>query len=246
MQLIINTHNVLAFTNQLKNLHRSGLPSAVRGTLNRAVYDFKTKTMPSTANDVFEQRQKNFFTANSKFENARGFDISSMKSTVGFYSNNLKGDNNYSVRDLEEQEHGGVINKRSFIPLPDARVSKSNSRNVRPNARLSAIKKIITGNDAKGSNWAQRAIKSAVFAGSDGMVLIVGKKNSVLWKINSLRRGKNGNMIFKKTKLYSFSKNRSVKVHATHFAQISATKTAQKMDEFYIIEAKRQIAKYLG
>ncbi len=244
IQLNINTDAVVKFTAKLEKLHRSALPSAIRGTLNNAAFDLKQNTMPKSVAKNFKRREPRFFSANSKYEKASGFDVSQMKATFGFFENNISNQgSNYAVQDLEQQEYGGEIKHRNYVGLEGARKGKSRLGNIRPNARLSVIKKIINGKEAKGVNWEQRAIKSAVFAGVGGFVLMPGRKGSVLWRIDSLKR-KSGNIVFKKTKLYSFNKNRVVKPHATHFIMNASIETQKKMDDIYIKEAQRQIEKY--
>jgi hypothetical protein len=241
--LNVNTNEVIKYTVKLEQLTRSAFPSAIRGALNKAVYDVKTKTMPEKTLQEFERREPNFFKANSRFENAKGFDINSMKATVGFVETALKDKPNYAVQELEQQEEGGTIHHKSFIALPGARVANSFSKATRANARLKKIKKMVNGKESRGANWEQRAIKGAVFAGKGGLLLMPGRKGSVLWRITSIRR-EGRNTQFTKTKLYSFTKNRSVKVHATHFMKEASERTAKKMEMFYIAEAKRQIEKY--
>ncbi len=242
MILKIDSSSVKEFTEKLEKLHRSALPSAVRGALNKAVYDVKKHTMPRSARKEFMERQQNFFKANSRFENATGFNISAMKSTVGMISTSLKGDHNYSVKDLEQQEYGGRIKKKSFIPLNTARSGNSNSRNVRPNARLKSINRIVNTKNAKGKNEKERFIKSVIHAGVGGNVL--SKKNGIeiLWRVNSTKRTPDGR--FKLTPLYSFDKGRSVNVGKTGFMRKASFETANNLDKFYIQEAERQILKF--
>lgn len=244
IQLNINTTAIVKFTAKLEKLHRSALPSAIRGTLNNAAFDVKQNTMPKSVAQNFKRREPRFFSANSKYEKAGGFDVNKMKATFYFFENKLANQGtNYAVQDLEQQEYGGEIRHRNYVGLEGARKGKSKLGNIRPNARLSTIKKIINGKEAKGKNWAQRAIKSSVFAGVDGFVLMPGRKGSVLWRIDSLKR-KGGNIVFKKIKLYSFNKNRVVKPHATNFMKEASSETQKKIDAIYIKEAQRQIEKY--
>jgi hypothetical protein len=140
LKININSDAVVAHTNRLEKMHRSALPVAIRGTLNDAAFDTKTRTMPKSANQ-FKKRSPNFFKANSKFEKAVGFDVNSMKSIVGFYENKLTSKStNYSVKDLEQQEHGGTIKKKSLIAMRPAR---SNNKLVRPAFRLNNLNKLI-------------------------------------------------------------------------------------------------------
>jgi hypothetical protein len=235
MRLNINRNAVVSHTNRLEKLHKSALPNAVRSTLNNAVYDVKTKTMPASADKTFTNRQKNFFKANSRFEKATGFNVDSMKATVGFIEGGLKGGNNYAVKDLEEQEDGGTINRKAFIPLKSARIGKSAGSVVRANARLSNIKKIINTKSNRSASKKQAFAKSAIAAGPGGFVL----SGKTLWKINSFKR--NGKI--NKTALYNFKKSRSVNVKGTNFMRKASLETAGKMERDFIKEANRQIAK---
>lgn len=239
MRINVNTDKVLLYSNILKEMHRSALPSAVRGTLNKAAYDVKTNTMPAKAKAEFVERDSNFFKANSKFEYAKGFDINSMQSKVGFVENNLRDKPNTAIKELEQQEEGGTIPNKTFIALPDARQGKSFNKKVRANARIKQLKKFVNLKNASGKSWAERAIKSAVFAGKGGLVL----SSKIIYRIDSInRRGKD--TTFKKTKLYSVQKNRSVKVNATHFMQEASLTSQKKMEMFYIEEALRQMRKF--
>lgn len=243
MILNVNTDASIKFTVKLERLHRSALPSAVRGSLNKCAYNLKTETMPRKASHVFEKRDPNFFKANSRFENAKGFDINSMKSTVGFVENNLRDRPNFAVHELEQQEEGGVIPHKSFIPLDEARVGNSSHKKVRPNARLKQLKKLANGALTRGKNWAERAIKSAVYAGKGNMLLMPGHRGGVVWKITSITR-KGKDTVFTKQKLYSFRKNRSVSVHRTNFMHDASMETHKKIEQFYIEEATRQLNKF--
>lgn len=239
--LNINHSAVVKFTNTLEKMKRSALPSAIRGTLNNAAFDVKTSTMPEMAKDAFVERKENFFKANSKVEMATGFEIRTMKATVGFVD---KG-NLLAVQELQEQEEGGTLDK-SFIPLDTARGGESESikggsyrKLVRPNARLKAIKNIVNIKLYANKNPRERLLYAALRAGRSGFVLAGGK----LWKINSMTRdGKN--TVIKKTALYSFKKGRKVTEKPTHFMQAATLKTTRSMNEMYIKNAEFQIAKY--
>jgi hypothetical protein len=238
MQIRIDTKEVIKFTNKLEKISRLALPMAVRGTLNSAAFDVKTNTMPKKAKDSFKERQPNFFKANSRVEKASGFDIRSMKSTVGFTEGSAK-NNNYAVKELEQQESGGSIPKRSFIPMSPAR-GGDNSRLVKPNARLKKIKNLVDSNKVTGTTPQQRFVHAVALAGKGGFVL-GNKSPKVLWRVNSINRTKDGK--FKLTPVYSFSQGRKVNVPATHFMEKASTQSAEKLNDFYAKEAERQIAK---
>lgn len=242
MQLHIDTNAVVKFTNILEKLHRSALPSAIRNTLNDAAFDVKTKTMPLRADETFKKRQPNFFKANSRFDNAQGFDVNTMQSIVGFTEESLNGGNNFAVKDLEQQESGGAIDKKSFIPMDPARTGSNTNKPVRANARLKQIK-IIKAKNAKGVNQGQKFIKSLFFAGVGGSVLSIYKGKETLWRVNSLRRNDDGS--FKLTPTYNFKQGRKVNVKPTHFMEKASLATADKLDRFYIKQAQRQIEKFM-
>lgn len=245
--LNINTDAIVKFTATLEGLKKSALPNAVRGTLNNVVYDVKTKTMPGKSKSEFINRSPNFFKANSSFEKASGWDINKMVSKVGFTSDKLQGGNNYAVKDLEQQEHGGTIKGRSFIPLEQARVGGNKSKLVRSNARLSKIKNIVNARNSRGKNQKEKFVRAAIEAGPNGYV-IAGKK-SILFKVTAMRaktdlKTKQSNFNFKATPLYKYKRNGSVKVKRTDFMSESALMSATKLETFFIQEAQRQIAKY--
>lgn len=236
--LNINTNAVVSYTNILEQIGKSALPLAIRGALNRAAPDVKKNTLQKAADASFVKRQANFFKANSKFENAKGFNVATMKATVGMVENSLKGGNNYAVKDLEQQESGGVIKKKSFIPLTGARIGGSKSKNVRQNARLSQIKKIVETKSQPGKSARARFVNALLEAGAGGFVL----SGSRLFRINSLR--KSGGKFVDKTALYDFKKGRSVRVSRTGFMRKASLQSAAKIEGFFVDEARRQIEKF--
>ena len=240
LQLNINTDAAVVFTNKLEKLHRSALPVAIRGALNSAAFNTKQKTLQTEAKSAFESRSKNFFKAFSKVDMAKGFNVNTMQATVGFIQQGLKGENNYAVKDLEQQEHGGSIKKRTFIPFNEARVGSNHSRLVSPRNRLGRIQRIVNATNAKGVNAGQRFIKSVIHAGVGGYVLSDFKGKQVLYRVNSLNRNRIG---FKLTALYSVQKGRNVNVKSTGFAQRAAITSGKLIESYYVEQAKKQIEK---
>lgn len=241
--LDVNTDAVVGFSNILDQLGRSALPSAIRGAINKAVFDVKTKTMPMSAAKNFEKRSPNFFKANSRFKNAKGFDIDKMKGTVGFVENRLKGSNNFAIEDLVQQESGGTIKGKAFIPTSLARVSKNKNKKVRANSRLGSIKNLIDSRRMSGKTRQARFLQAAARAGTGGHVLgDIGSGKMILWRVNSLQRTSAGS--FKLTALYSFKPNRTVRVKKTNFMHDASLTSGKKIETFYKLEARRQIRKF--
>jgi len=230
MYLNVNTDEMVLFTNRLERLNRSAFPMSVREALNSAAFDVKKVQLIISSEKNFINRQPNFFKANSRVEMAKGWDLSGMVAKVGMID---LGGNNYAVDDLKQQEHGGKIDSKSFIPLDSARNSNSAKKIVAPRNRLSKIKNIVMAAKTEGVSEAQRFLKSVISAGSGGFVL---SERGVLWKIDSMN---------KKTPLYSFKKGRSVNVKPTHFMKEASEASAKKIDDFYILAAEKQFERQL-
>jgi hypothetical protein len=260
MNVNVDTTHIVEHANRLAEINRSAYPVSIRGTLNDAVYDVKTRTMPKSA-EVFKKRQNNFFKANSKFDKATGFNINSMKATVGFYENKLVHANtNYSVKELEEQEHGGVIEHKAFIAMRPARIG---NKMVRANARLAAIKdKIVkTSKVGRGTGGKlisvkskkQQFIRAAFFAekkyGKSAFVL--GGRSSgggrTLSLINEIRGSgrytRNNNLEITRTPLYNVKKGRAISVNPTNFMKRASLETGLQISKFFIAQAEKQFNK---
>lgn len=242
VKLNINTDAVVKFTNRLEKIHRAALPNAVRTALNSVAFDVKKSTLPKHSQKEFINRSPNFFKANSRVEMARGFDLKSMASIVGMVEGGLKGGNNHAVKDLEQQEYGGAIKSKAYIPMAPARSGKSNAKAVRPGNRLSGINRIVNTRNARGKNYGQKFIKSAIHAGKGGYVLAEFKGKEILWRVNSLNRTKK--RALKLTPIYSYDKGRSVTVKATHFMRNASIESAKNIPDYFIKEAQRQIQKF--
>lgn len=236
------------WANRLERFSKSGLPMAVRTALNSTAFDVKKRTMPAAAKEDFVNRSKNFFKANSRVDMAKGFNVNLMKSTVGFISNNLKGSSNFAVQDLEQQEHGGTIQGKSFIPLKEARVSKSMSKLVRPANRLSRIKNIVNTKDVKGTkNKSQRFIRAAFMAkklyGNNAFVLnsYQGSRQT-LSKIDQISSNmKTRKLQIVRTPVYSYKKGRHVAVKSKGFMKRASYEANMKMEEHFINAARKQL-----
>ncbi len=241
MKLNINMNAVVKHTAKLEKIRKSALPIAVRGTLNDAAFDVKTKTMPVQSRSDFINRSPNFFKANSRVEKAVGFDVNNMKSIVGFIDSGLRGDNNFSVKDLEQQERSGDIKGKSFIPLDSARKGGHNTL-VKPANRLSVINKIIVAKNMGAGSKKQQFIKAIYKAGAGGYVLGSNiKGEDTLWRVNSIDADAR---TFSLTPLYDFRKGRSVHVKETGFMQTASLHSAAKLQKFYIAQAQFWINKY--
>lgn len=249
----IDSSAVDKYAEKLATLHKSALPTAIRNTLNKAAFNVKQGTLADSAKKNFVNRDKNFFKANSTVKMATGWDIAKMQSEVGMIEKGLQGgSNNYAIKDLEQQEHGGKIDGKSFIAMRGARTGKNTNKKVRSNARMGTIPSNVTPiNRRSGASRSQQFIRAAMYAikNSDGYVLGHQTKGGgrTLWKVDSVSINvKSRRMRIKATPLYNVKKDRSVKVKATHFMEEAAMKSAKGMPKTFERAAEFQIKKHLG
>lgn len=259
MQFSIDTSSLQHLSKQLKSLNRSAFPVAIRKTLNDAAYNTKLKTMPKKANSTFKKRQPNFFKANSKVVPAVGFNVKTMKADVGFFSNNLRGNNNRAVKDLEQQEHGGAIPKKDFIAEDGAR--KSSGGLVKANRRLGKLpslagkvavassKGMVRGKLRTIKSKKQRFLRAAFMAKKRFGGFVLGNKNnngsrtlSIITAISS----KDGSIKLKRTPLYNVNKGRAVKVKSTNFMKRASYESSLEMNKMFIANAQLQFKKHLS
>lgn len=248
--LNIATANLVKFTNRLEKLSNTDLPRVVKKTLDSAAMDVKSSTMPKTAKSTFTQRKANFFKANSKVEFGKlHTDISKIKSTVGFVS--LRG-NNKAVDNLEKQEHGGTI-KNTLIAANDARIGKSENKMVQSKNRLGRVPesqivrpnktgKSRSGNRIPIKSEKQQFVRAVIRAGNDGYVMSNKKTRrggNIIFRVKNLKLG--GGVSFRLEALYNKKKGRQIKVEKTQFMERSSLESGQKLDDFFIKEARKQI-----
>lgn len=253
--LHVDSAAVVAQTNRLEKINAKAMPDAVRGALNNAVYDVKQRTMPQTASR-FEKRKPNFFKSQSRVEPARGRDLATMRAMVGFVAPG--NDPGHAVKDLEEQEHGGAIDNRAFIPLKGARVSKSWGRSVKNDMRMAAIRsKIVDSEDnTSGRNGKEKFIRSAIHAGKGGFVIgnnVNSKGNRVVLRINSVHKlrkplktkgGKKynkGATVVNSTAVYVVKGGRKVRVRGTHFMEKASVQSGNRLPEYFGKQFRRQM-----
>lgn len=249
MQLNINTDAAVKFTNKLEKISRSALPVTVRQTLDGAAFDVKKNTMPNTAKGTFTQRKANFFKANSKVEKASGFNISTMRSTVGFIGKG--GSQQKAVNDLEQQERGGKIKDRDFVAMDTARSGGKNDKNVKAVNTLSklAVKNRIDAKTVKGTSNKQKFIRAA-FKAAQTNALVVGNFKTkqggyTVSRIDSLSsNAKSRKLEIKRTPLYNLKNGRFVEIKATNFMRRASLESGMKLERMFIANANRNIQKY--
>ena len=258
MQININTDAVVAYTNKLEKLRKSALPNAIRETLSKAALDVKQRTMPKSVKSSFTQRNKTFFKAFSRVEFAKGMDIRSMQSKVGFTKTGLKGDSSQAIEDLQQQEHGGTIDGRSFIPMDGARSGKNPKRMVAPRNRIGQIDDIVKAHGnitpgkrrvrSKKQRWVRAAIMAKKLHGNNAFVMGNPKNGRVtVRRIDSVSSSVSTKSLqIKSTPVYSFMRGRMVSVKSRGFMKRASLDTSTNMDLIFITEARKQIDRILN
>jgi hypothetical protein len=228
--------SLVNYAQRLKVLSKSAYPVVVRQTLTSAAYDMKKVSILKVTGSTFTIRKANFFKATSTVRQAQGFDLDTMQSVVGFNGNTQ------AIDDLEEQEQGGLIPGRGFIPMDPARAGNNKRKLVRPNAQLKAIK-FADQKNAQGSNDGQKFLKSVLFVGVGGFVMGEYEGKSTLWRVNKINAKDLADL--KLTPIYSYRKGRQAPVKATHFAQRAATITRGHIFDMFKINAEKKFAQAL-
>jgi hypothetical protein len=251
--LNINSSELDAHANRLRKMHKSALPNAIRETLSKAALNVKQDTMPRSAKKAFVNRSPNFFKANSSVDFAKGYNVSQMKATVGFIETKLQNKStNFAVKDLEQQEDGGKIKGRSFIPTDEARTGKKPNKLVKKSNRITSIdfSNVVKANriasKLSGRNKKQAFIRAAIMAkklhGDNAYVLGNAKNGKrTLSRINTIASKANTQrLIIDRTPLYSYKQGRAVKVNPTNFMKRASFETQSQMNAIFIKEAQKQ------
>lgn len=251
--LNINSNELDAHAHRLRKMHKSALPNAIRETLSKAALNVKQQTMPRSAKKEFTNRAPNFFKANSSVDFAKGYNVAQMKATVGFVSTKLQlGKNNFAIKDLEQQEHGGAIKGRNFVPTDKARTGNSANKLVKKKNRLTDIdlSKVVKANriasKLSGRNKKQAFIRAAIMAkklhGDEAYVLGNAKNGKrTLSRINSVSTDlKTRKLKIDRTPLYTYKQGRIVRVKPTDFMKRASQETQSQMNAIFIKEAQKQ------
>lgn len=252
--LDINIDALVKYSAKLDKMGRWALPVAVKQTLNSAAFDLKQKEMPKEAERDFTNRTKTFFKYNSGVDMARGFMVNGMRAAVGFESNKLKlgANRNFSVKDLEQQEYGGDINRKELIPLAGIRKGGTYAGNVIAQYRLSNLKaKPSEMIDSRKGVGGKSAFRAAQYKALKTGQLIIGnrktsKGNYIVFKVDSLSSSLKDKKFTPKMKaLYSYREGRKVGVKPMAFMRTASFRSANKLESFYVKHAMAQIERYM-
>ena len=253
MNISINIDASRYLIGRLKEIHRSAFPVAIMQTLNSCAFDVKKSIATKHG---FVKREPNFIRANSTVEKVSGgFSVPNMKASIGMTEKDLRGNNNFAVKELEQQEEGGTITNRTFVPMRTARIGMATNKNVSIENRLSNIpkNKRIDASAGKARTAKQRYIRAAFMAQklNPGNAFVLGNvstKNGkqTLSRIDALySNAKNKQLKIDRTPLYSVKHGRSVSVESTGFMKRASFETGLKANKFFIEHAQKQLSKYM-
>jgi hypothetical protein len=212
-------------------MHKSALPVSVRGALNDAAFNAKTKFIPREFDENFTQRKKNFISSHTAFNRSPNtFNINKMVSEAGVIKGKSEAGDN-----LEKQEFGGTIKNREYIPMDAARVGKNKTKLVSKRFYIKNIKP----QRSKRRSQNQQFIRAAFKAGKGGFV----RYDDFLFSIRSIKKQKGDKLFIKADPVYSFKENRSVSISKAPFIWPAGLEAAKMIPEFFVKQAERRINK---
>ncbi len=242
--ITVDTKEILKLTARLTSIHRAAFPNAVRFTLNDLAFDVKKNTLfPVLSQTEMIIRSPQFFKRYSGIEKATGWDISAMQSQVGMMPS---GEASKAVTRLKEQEEGGTLQERSFIPDKKVRTGSTERGRVRRSGYLSKLS--LAGHISKGDKpgLIRTVTGTRISSGGSGKgnVIIYG---SVLYEIQGFKRIRKTDTIkLHLKKLYTYKKDRKINLKPQRFMQSSAMESGEKLQALFNQNAERQIAKFIN
>ncbi len=232
----INTSEIVQLTNKLEKLHKSAMPVTVRGALNDVAFYMKKNEVAKAFDRQFIVRKKTFIRSHTSVNKSLNtFDIKKMSSEVGIIKSKPVSEG------LKNQELGQKTKKTKHIPFIDkgktpVRIGKSHLKQVSKGKRLSQISGAININGIKNPFKNQKFIKAA-FSGGKGTII---KYNDTLGVVRAAKKTKTG-IFIKFERLYSISKENTVKLNKAPFLVPAAKQAFKKMNYFFIERAKKKI-----
>lgn len=239
MNIYTDTKAAREHTKALLSLKRSAFPSAIRNTLNDAAFDMKRKTIQQSTQKNFKVRNKTFFKKYSGVEKAQGFNVSNMRSLVGYNASDSKV--RTAIENLQKQETGGVIDDgRRYLKASRG----GNLGRLVQRRNYYDKSKVVTGqNRGRGGTRKSKFVARMFRAQKENKPMFLNTmKGNYLAVVKSGGRRKGGI----KFRLEFLTMDRSIKsskIKATHFNKEAAEITRRKMNDFYVNNAEFQIKK---
>lgn len=250
----VNTQACAALVTKLEMVHRSAFPLAVRGTLNALAFDVKTRTLDISAREHFIRRSPTFFKRFSGVDRAQGWNIDTMKATVGMTADTGGKDAvraRTAIGNMPVQEEGGQItegleymNASRTASLGPVKTSRrwSNMQKLANNNFTWKGKRALTGGTTK-----SRMINSLFMSAYTQKVMKITKGNRNFYiLVNSIVKTSNGKFKIDSKLLYESRDSDNKPVTASHFSKLAALSTMKREEEFWKIEAQKQIIRVMS
>lgn len=248
--LHVNSDQLAALSNKLEKLGSTTLPNVVRRSLNAAALDMKQSTLPESARRSFVTRDENFIKAKSRVNYAKGKLINDLRAEIGMLPGKSRGKSD-AVDNLQEQEYGGNIEHRSWVPNDSIREGGTRTGKLLAKNRLGKMKGkvFVKAEDSPEKRLKQKWIRSAIYAkktlGNNAFVLgNEWRGRQTLSRIDNIIYGSGGIKI-ERTPIYSFKKGRNVSVKGTRFVKRAAHESKLKIEDVFITEARKRFERVL-
>lgn len=240
----VDSSELKKYEKDLKKLHKSAYPVAVRSTLNNAAFEMKKDDFQKSVKKNFKGlKSKQFFVRHSGVEKATGFNVKTMNSKMGMLEMGNPAARK-AVSEMPKHEKSGVIDD-GVAYLKHARRSSNLRRFVRTENYYDR-KKVISGRSPAGRGEGTRKSKFVARAfrakNEDKPFFMNTLKGNVLVKVTSIKK-KGRDSVKIKSRLLLMERKR-VKIKANHFASEAGKSTSKKIPKMYEKEFGKQIKKY--
>jgi hypothetical protein len=239
----VNTQACVVLVNKLEQLHKSAFPLAVRGTLNAAAFDVKTRTLDESATKNFIRRSPTFFKRFSGVNRATGWNIESMKAEVGMTAEG-GGTSEVAARtavaNMEVQEEGGKIDT-GLEYLNPSRIGGASDSLVASSKRWKKTN-IVRGNFSKKGTTKSRMIAAAFVALNEKklqVVMINGRK--FYRQVTAISKTAKGKIKIRSKLIYAVRNGNQKPITATHFSREAANMTIPRIAGYFNEQAQKQI-----
>lgn len=235
----INTDASVALVNRLKSMHRSAMPLAIRGILNAAAFDVKVRTLDDSATQNFIRRSPTFFKRFSGVNRAAGFEINTMRATVGMTANGTARAQT-AIMNMEKQEHGGKVTE-GLDYLAASRTGSNLDRSVRAAKRFDKSN-VIRGAYKYTGTTKSRKIAAAYSALRENKYqkVKIGSRNFYR-TVTSISKTSKGKVRIRSKLIYVSRSGSIAPIMATHFSQEAAERTKPMIPTFFNREVQKQI-----
>lgn len=242
IQINVDSSAMSVYTQKMRAINKTAIPVAVRNTLNdTAFYDKKTAFPRSAEANFSKIKNKTFFKRFTGVQKAKGYNVNKMQSVMG-----MTDLGNRSARDAVErmtiQERGGVINE-GFAYLKAARGNKENGK-VRK-ANYYDKSKVISGRSKagrnKGTNKSKFVARAFKALKEKKPMFFNSMKGNFLVSVKSIKRDGRTKVKMDFKLLMKERTTKPSKIKATHFTEKAGLDSQKKINEFYFIQAEKQI-----